>query len=240
MSFMKKSFSVLSLILLSGCAGTPGNNDPYQKFNRNSFEFNLEIDRNVLKPVANAYKSVTHDAVRESVSNFLFNIKEPFYMVNYVLSGDVDNALTSLFRFFINSTFGLLGLVDASSHFGVQRRETSHHETLTKLKFENGDFIMLPILGSSSTRDAVTEPVSWFADPVGYFIGFPWMLGKAVLSAVNTRAENGEFIDKSLKDVADPYSTVKSLYFQKYGVKTEAEKKKEHDEEMAALQDDDE
>ena len=239
MSYIVKNLKSLVFLVLIGCASSPEDNDPYKDFNRGAFEFNRAVDKNVLKPVAITYKDVTHDGLRESISNFLFNIKEPFNFVNYVLCFDPENAITSLCRFCINSTVGAFGLFDISSELGVPKYATSHKETLKKWGVQNGNYIMLPLLGPSSTRDTIAEPVSWFMDPVGYFIGTPWMIAKAVLGAVSDRAEHGETIDAGLKDGSDPYSTVKSLYFQQYGVKSEEEKKKEKDEEMAALLDED-
>ncbi len=243
-SAMKKLVYVVLFLGLIGCTNTSKNEereeDPYQRFNRGAFEFNIKLDENVLRPVAIRYKELTPDNFQKMVSNGLSNLKEPFYAVNYALRFDADNAATSLFRFGLNSTLGFFGLLDVAGDYGIPMAETSHSETLTKIGVPTGNYIYLPILGSSSVRDTIAEPVSWFADPVGYFIGPIYMLAKAAVSAVSSRAENMEFIDSSLKDVADPYSSLKSIYLQQYGVKSEAEKKQEEEEEMALLMEDEE
>ena len=243
-SVMKNFVFVGVLLGLVGCANTSDdereNEDPYQRFNRGAFEFNIKLDENVLRPVAYRYKELTPDNFQTMMSNGLSNLKEPFYAVNYVLCFDADSATTSLFRFGLNSTLGFFGLLDVAADYGVPRAETSHSATLTKIGVPTGNYIYLPILGSSSVRDTIAEPISWFADPVGYFIGPIYMLTKAAMSAVSYRAENMEFIDSSLKDVADPYSSLKSIYFQQYGVKSEEEKKREEEEELAELMDDEE
>ena len=240
---MKKFVYVGLLLGLVGCASTSEDEkkedkDPYERFNRGALEFNIKLDENVLRPVAYRYKELTPDNFQLMLSNGLSNLKEPFYAVNYALCFDADSATTSLFRFGLNSTLGFFGLLDVAADYGVPKAETSHSATLTKIGVPTGNFIMLPIIGSSSVRDTIAEPVSWFADPVGYFIGPIYMLAKAAVSAVSYRAENMDFIDSSLKDVADPYSSLKSIYFQQYGVKSEEEKKKEEEEELAALMDD--
>ena len=236
-----KNFVFFGLLLgLIGCASTTENDDKdsYQRFNRGAFEFNVKLDENILRPVAFRYKELTPNNFQTMMSNGLSNLKEPFYAVNYALCFDSDNFVTSLFRFGLNSTLGFFGLLDVAADYGIPKAETSHSATLSKIGIPTGNYIHLPILGSSSVRDTIAEPISWFADPVRYFIGPIYMLAKAAMSAVSSRAENMEFIDSSLNDVADPYSSLKSVYFQQYGVKSEEEKKKEEEEELAALMDD--
>lgn len=212
------NFRVLVLLLLVGCSTTPEDPDPHREFNEDMLDFNLTVDENILKPVSSVYKDVTANPVRQMVSNFLDNWKEPFYFVNYTLCGEGENMATSLFRFVINSTVGLLGLFDIAEEIDLDKTSTNYKETFKKLEMPHGDYIVLPIFGSSSTRDAIAEPISWFADPVSYFIGWPWMLAKAVVGAVSNRAENAEIIDSTIKDSMDIYSTTRSLYLQKYGV----------------------
>jgi phospholipid-binding lipoprotein MlaA len=178
----------------------------------------LAIDKNVLKPVSSAYKEVTPDIMRESISNFLINLKEPFYFLNYLVTAEGENATNALFRFVINSTVGILGLFDIGEQIGLEKAETSHKSTLKKYDVPTGDYLVLPILGPSSTRDAIAEPISWFADPVGYFIGFPYMFAKAVLTIIHERAENSGMMDSMLRDSMDVYAIAKNLYFQKYGI----------------------
>jgi phospholipid-binding lipoprotein MlaA len=213
---MKKK-KLFVFLLTAACSTTPDNPDPHGVFNRDMHEFNMIVDKNVLKPVASTYKDVTPDPVRESVSNFLGNLKEPFYFVNYFVTGEAEYTANSLFRFVVNSTLGILGLFDVGAPIGLEKRETSHKSTLKKFDVPTGDYLVLPVLGPSSTRDAIAEPISWFADPVGYFIGFPYMLAKTVVSIINDRAENSELIDSTIRNSIDLYLTMKSLYLQKYG-----------------------
>jgi phospholipid-binding lipoprotein MlaA len=212
-----KKIDLIILSLLSACSATVDEPDPHKEFNKDMFEFNMAVDENILKPTASAYRENVPDAARESISNFLNNLKEPFYIVNHMAACDVENAANSLFRFVINSTLGILGLCDVGDQAGLNKTETSHRATLRKWGIPTGDYLVLPLLGPSSTRDAIAEPVSWFIDPVGYFIGFPYMLAKGALSIINDRAENSELIDSTKKNSINLYSTAKSLYQQKYG-----------------------
>ncbi|MDR0580886.1 MAG: VacJ family lipoprotein [Holosporaceae bacterium] len=215
MHFVKK---MILLFLLTSCSTTRDNPDPHKEFNKDMLGLNLAIDKNVLKPVSSTYKEVTPDVMRESISNFLINLKEPFYFLNYLVTAEGENATNALFRFVINSTIGIFGLFDIGEQIGLEKAETSHKSTLKKYGVPTGDYLVLPILGSSSTRDAIAEPISWFADPVGYFIGFPYMFAKAVLTIIHERAENSGMIDSVLRDSMDVYAITKNLYFQKYGM----------------------
>jgi phospholipid-binding lipoprotein MlaA len=209
------------LFFLAACSATPENPDPHSEFNKDMLEFNMTLDRNVLRPVASTYKDAIPDVLKESVSDFLINLKEPFYCLNYLVTCDAEHAANSLFRFVINSTLGIIGLFDVGEQIGLKKAEISHQTTLKKLDIPTGDYLVLPILGSSSTRDAIAEPVAWFSDPVGYFIGFPFMLAKYVLTAINDRAENFNLIDSTIHSSMNIYSTTKSMYLQKYGDPTE-------------------
>ncbi|MDR2158009.1 MAG: VacJ family lipoprotein [Holosporaceae bacterium] len=209
--------AVFFLSLLTACSATKDNPDPYSAFNRDMLEFNIVVDKNILRPIAYAYKEIVPEIVRYSASNFLLNLKEPFQCLNYTASSDAEHAVNSLFRFVINSTLGIFGLFDVGEQIGLEKSETSYKNTLKKIGVPTGDYLVLPILGSSSTRDAIAEPVSWFVDPVVYFIGFPYMFAKTIVSVVSDRAENSEFVDKSIDDSMDLYSSMKSIYMQKYG-----------------------
>ena len=213
---MQKKYLLL-LGVLTSCSATPENPDPHESFNRDMLELNIAIDQNILKPVAEGYKEIVPMSMQKSFSSFFTNAKEPYYAINYMLSGDIDATTNSLFRFVINSTFGFLGLFDVAAEIGMESRKTSYQEMWKRLEMPTGDYLMLPILASSSTRDAFTEPVSWFADPISYVIGFPWMTLKAIGYAISDRAENGHTIDGMLKDSMDVYTLMRDTYLQKYG-----------------------
>jgi phospholipid-binding lipoprotein MlaA len=217
MESVKKIVPFLLLSVLAGCSATEDNPDPYREINRDMLEFNLAVDRNILKPTALAYEEITPDALRKSVSHFLNNMNEPFYCLLYLLTCDVENAAGALFRFVINSTLGVAGLFDVADLFGLTEAKISYKDALRKLQVPTGDYLVLPVAGSLSARDTIAGPICWFADPVAYFIGFPWMFAKTAFGMINDRAQNSAFIDATIQNSMDLYSTVKSIYLQKYG-----------------------
>jgi len=158
--------------------------------------------------------------MQKGVSNFLSNLNEPFYAINYVLTTNGLKLFNSIFRFVINTTLGIGGIFDVASSMGIRKSETSHKDTWKKWRVPTGDYLVLPIFGTSSTRDAVTEPVSWFMNTLTYVISWPLSVTKAVVQVINDRAENGKMIDDTLQNSPDIYSTLRSLYMQKYGNET--------------------
>ena len=212
---MKYKFA--GLLLITACSYTPENPDPHKEFNEASLELNLSLDENVLKPASNVYEGLTNEPMRMMFSNFFSNLKEPFYLVNYTLQTDSENMSSSFARFLINSTLGIFGFFDIAELIGIPKHSTNHKDTLHKMEVPHGDYIVLPIFGPSSTRDTIAEPVSWFADPVTYFIGWPLAISKTVVQMIIDRSENSAIIDSTINESENIYSTMRSMYLQKYG-----------------------
>lgn len=211
-------YGLVSFLLVTACASTPEEPDPHRDFNEAMLEINLSLDEHLLRPASHVYEDVTEDPMRLMISNFLDNLKEPFYLVNYTLQADDENVAFSIFRFLINSTVGIFGLFDVAELIGIPKHFTGHKDTLRKMEIPHGDYIMLPVFGASSTRDAIAEPISWFADPVTYFISWPLAISKTALQMIVDRSENSKLIDSAINDADNLYSTMRSAYLQKYGV----------------------
>jgi phospholipid-binding lipoprotein MlaA len=210
-------FKLVPLLLVSACMSTPENPDPHKCFNEAMLDVNLSLDKHILKPASHIYEGVTNEPARIMFSNFLDNLKEPFYLVNYTAQANGENTASSFFRFLINSTIGFLGFFDVAELMGVPKHSTGYKDTLHKLEVPHGDYIVLPVFGFSSTRDTVAEPISWFADPVSYFIGWPWAISKAALQMVVDRHENSNMLDSTINESEDLYARTRSMYLQKYG-----------------------
>lgn len=219
-NFIKHILALWGLFLLIACETNHTNkeDDPNEKFNRQALQFNLELDESLLKPVAKTYDNTVSDSLKDALGCFLSNLKEPYYAVNYLFSGNIENTFNAIFRFVVNTLVGGFGIADVGDQVGLDKSDTSYKDTLTALGIETGDYLVLPIFGPSSTRDAVGEVVSWFCDPVGYFVAFPWMIGKAILGTVHDRAEEAENIDNLMKKSMDVYVMLRSIYQQKYKV----------------------
>ena len=101
-----------------------------ESYNRTMFKFNSVADHYVIKPAAKGYRAVTNDFIRERVRNFYANLKEPASVINHTLQGNVADSGTSLGRFLVNSTLGLLGTFDVAYCWGLAKNKTDFDKTL--------------------------------------------------------------------------------------------------------------
>jgi phospholipid-binding lipoprotein MlaA len=172
--FSKKSlFAAVSLMLLSGCATTSGMDDasakdPLESVNRRIFAFNEQVDKYILKPVAETYVDYTPEAARKGIHNFVTNLTEPKTAVNSVLQGDFKNFGNATTRFVVNIAFGYGGFVDRASKEGVFANKEDFGQTLAVWDVPTGAYIVLPFLGSSDVRDTTGRIVdALLLDPFG-------------------------------------------------------------------------
>lgn len=189
--------------------------DPLEPVNRAIFVFNDKAYFWLMKPVAQGYGFVVPEPARVSVRNFFSNITTPIRFVNNLLQGRMRDSGTELLRFAINTTVGILGLFDAAKQdFHIDRREEDLGRTLGVYGLGHGVYIVLPLLGPSSLRDAAGLAGDSFLDPVNYLEDF-----EAVLAVKAFKAENeislriGDYEDLKASAI-DPYIALKDAYIQ--------------------------
>lgn len=209
---------------MAGCATPPpedgaapgqNGNDPYESFNRSMLDFNLALDKAILKPVAFVYKEGVPQPLRTNVYNFLENLRAPVIFANDLMQGELDRAGTTLLRFGMNSTLGLLGINDFATEAGIPKHDEDFGQTLAVWEVEPGAYLVLPIFGPSNPRDATGLVVDTLIDPVTWLTPFEFRLGRAVATAVDRRARRYDQINDLEKNSLDFYSAVKSLYRQR-------------------------
>lgn len=150
-------------------ANAENENDPYESFNRGMYEFNEVLDEIVLEPVAQGYDFVMPGFAQTGVSNFFNNIRDFITVVNDLLQLDLKNTANDSGRVIMNSTIGLLGLVDVHSMSGGERRHEDFGTTLESYGWENSNYLVLPLFGPSSVRDGAGLIVDGvFIDPISY------------------------------------------------------------------------
>ena len=147
-----------------------GNNprDPLEGFNRAMFSFNDTVDVAIVKPVAQAYRSATPSFVQTGVGNFFSNIGDVWNAVNNLLQGRVNDGATDVMRFAINSTIGIGGLLDIGSAAGMPKHNEDFGQTLGRWGVKSGPYLVLPVLGPSTVRDALATPVDMKGDLWNY------------------------------------------------------------------------
>lgn len=156
-----------TVLLTTGCATTAQNpDDPLERYNRAMFTFNDNLDRAVLKPVAQGYEAVTPQFFRTAVGNVFSNIEDVWIGVNNILQGKVGDGMSDLMRFAFNSTFGLFGVLDIASEAGLHKNDEDFGQTLAVWGVGEGPYVVLPFLGSRTLRDAGAMPVDMYGSPL--------------------------------------------------------------------------
>lgn len=160
--------ALLAAAALSGCATTGGSGDPrdpWESFNRKTYAFNDALDRAVLKPVARGYVKVVPGFAREGVNNFFDNLDDVGTSLNNFLQGKPRQGFSDAGRFVVNTVLGVFGLWDVATPMGLEKHNEDFGQTLGWWGVEPGPYLVLPLLGPSSLRDAPARIV----DPAWYY-----------------------------------------------------------------------
>ena len=157
------------LAAVGGCA-TPGEErdprDPFEGFNRGTYKFNDTVDEYVAAPVARAYRKALHAELRGRVSNFFANIQDIMIGANNFLQGKFEDGVNDWARFAFNSTFGLLGIHDVASEWGLEKHNEDFGQTFGRWGAPPGPYLILPFLGSSTVRDTAGLTLDWTFAPL--------------------------------------------------------------------------
>lgn len=217
---------VVLCLLVAGCAQTPVMqdgiqvNDPLEAQNRRVHAFNKAVDRTVVGPVARRAKGPQGapggGGAMDLVINAGANLSLPGKVVNSLLQGRPEPAIRNFFRFAVNTTLGLGGVMDpAGRDFGLSERDTDFGETLAVWGVPEGPYLELPVLGPSTGRDAVGKVVDLLIDPVYHVLhrDAAWAaFGLRVASKAGERARFGDTVDSVLQDSADSYAQLRLIY----------------------------
>jgi phospholipid-binding lipoprotein MlaA len=203
---------------------TPGPvKDCFESFNRGSFALNQGLDRAIFKPVAKAYRDLP-SSVRTGTNNALVNLSSLITVPNNVLQGEFKKAGVNTGRFVINTTVGILGIIDVAEKMNFPEYEKEDYgQTLGTWGIGAGCYMVLPVLGPSTIRDTAGS----FINILG---GDPWYnasthgnneylddsvyIGSKVLTGIDFRAKNIDSLDNLEKNSMDFYASVRSLYLQ--------------------------
>ncbi|MGD9153851.1 MAG: VacJ family lipoprotein [Gammaproteobacteria bacterium] len=190
-------------------------NDPYEKFNRAMFQFNEDLDHLILKPIAKTYNALTPTPVNTSVDHMFNNLTEIPTTINDLLQFNFYQAISDSWRFVINSTVGIGGILDVAEKTGLSRHYEDVGLTLAKWGWKDSNYFVIPFLGSSTIRDGIS------LIPYYYMTIYPyikdWRSRYAILAwrAVDIRAQLLRF-EKVYKAAAiDRYILIRSAYLQR-------------------------
>ena len=224
MKLINLALMFLLLAISTGCSqpnGSLGNGsssqsvniDPLEKVNRGVFKFNQGLDKHLLKPVAKAYKAVTPRVVNVGITNFFHNLGDVGNIVNNALQLKLGAATSDTGRVLVNSTIGLAGLFDVATGMGMERHKEDFGQTLANLGFKSGPYIMLPVLGPTTFRDATAKfTVDTLLNPANYT---KESLSLFVLEKLDKRADYLG-ADDAFNDLSDDlYDASRDLWLQR-------------------------
>ncbi len=161
---------LLIFLLTTACAtldGPENPDDPYESYNRSMFEFNESVDKYAFKPVAEGYNYVMPDVASKGVTNFFSNVDDIVVFINQLFQLKLGEAIETSARFVFNSTFGVLGLYDVATGWGLEKHNEDFGQTLAYWGVGSGNYVVLPLVGPSTLRDTAGLAVDWtFFDPV--------------------------------------------------------------------------
>ena len=206
---------ILGAVTLTGCAtnGTPG--DPLEPLNRGIYKFNDTVDKAVIKPVAQGYKEITPSTVRTGVGNFFSNLDDVIVVANDLLQLKLPQAASDFSRLLVNTSFGVLGLIDVATPWELPKHDEDFGQTLGYWGIGNGPYLVLPFLGPSTVRDTVGRIGDGQIDPVWNHDDIPDRNTAIGINTIDTRARYLD-IEKVVDDAAlDRYSFIRDAYLQK-------------------------
>jgi phospholipid-binding lipoprotein MlaA len=218
-----------ALVLLSSCATAPtdpaalavykSNNDPLEPLNRKFFAFNEGLDRMIIKPVAQGYLRALPRSARDSVRNFVWNLNDPVVCANDLLQGRFGAAGSSALRFLLDSTAGVVGLIDVASEDGLKRQTGDLGQTFHVWGLPEGPYLVIPVLGPSNPRDGVGMGLQTYLSPFRYVAinnNFPgWATySPQVAGGVDERSRAIDTLDALKKGAVDYYASLRSLFRQ--------------------------
>jgi len=210
-------FCCLLVTMLSACA-TTGNRDPadpFEALNRSTFNFNKAMDKGLFNPIGELYDALLPEFVDRGISNFFSNLNDVSVIVNDILQLKIAQAVADFSRLVFNSTIGLLGFFDVSTHLGLPRHNEDFGQTLAKWGFESGPYLVIPLFGPTTLRAASSFGVDGvLLNPAAYVNNTAYRSGLMSLNYIDFKADllsTGELLGIA---AVDEYEFVKSVYLQ--------------------------
>lgn len=203
--------------------------DPLEKMNRKVFAFNEFLDINIIEPITRFYHNYTPKPVKKSIHNFVTNLSLPISAINSFAQGKVENGLATSSNFLINTTLGIGGLFDVAGNKNMRYELEDFGQTLGYYGVNNGPYLVIPLLGPSTSRDFGGYAFDRSVDPMGFnllevggsedAINFYFRTGDALLLNLDLREDLLDPIADARKDSFDLYATFRSVYIQQRDLK---------------------
>jgi phospholipid-binding lipoprotein MlaA len=190
--------------------------DPFESFNRDMFALNDTLYFALLKPLARGYGFIIPADVRICLRNFFNNLLAPVRIVNCALQGKWAASGGEVGALFINSTVGVLGFGDPAARYpGLNPPEEDFGQTLAVWGIGNGPYLVIPVIGFSTTRDFAGWFGDRYLDPLWYTaVDLEILVARVTVKLLNdTSFRIGDY--EAVKAAAiDPYVAFRNGYIQ--------------------------
>jgi phospholipid-binding lipoprotein MlaA len=244
-STSSRALALILSLAVSACATIPDrgsgssdpSTDPLEPMNRAVFDANTALDDAVIRPLAEAYRAVVPQFVRDRFRLVIDNLAEPRIFVNDLLQQRAEAAGITSARFFINTIVGLGGMFDLASQQGFAKQSGDFGQTLYTWGVKDGPYVVLLFFGPSNVRDALGLGVDLFTTPPALILqghtGTTINLGVGIVDGMDLRSRNIETIDEIKASAIDYYAHMRSISRQyRQGQLNEATGKKNQPEEL--------
>lgn len=215
---VRKLVLLLSVLGLGSACSTmrsPSEADPLEGFNRSVDGFNQVVDKALVKPLAQGYDKVTPPEVKQVIGNFFSNLDDISVAFNNLLQGKPKAAGSDITRFALNTTIGIVGLADVATELGFPKNDEDFGQTLGVWGVGSGPYLVLPLLGPSTLRDAPARVVDAPLDPLFHYDDVRVRNSLFVVNLVNTRANLLPATDLVERVALDQYAFVRDAYLKR-------------------------
>ncbi|MGH8438226.1 MAG: MlaA family lipoprotein [Pseudomonas sp.] len=209
---MTRACVCASLLLAPmGAAQAATEDDPWESINRPIFTFNDTVDTYALKPLAKGYQAITPQFLEDGIHNMFLNLGDVTNLANNVLQLKPHAAGVDTARLIVNTTFGLGGFFDVGTKMGLQRNDEDFGQTLGYWGVSSGPYVMLPLLGPSTVRDAIGKYPDTYTEPYRYIDHVPTRNSAFAVDVVDTRAS---LLSAEKLIRGDKYVFIRNAYLQ--------------------------
>ncbi|MBM3397169.1 MAG: VacJ family lipoprotein [Betaproteobacteria bacterium] len=205
------------LLVLQGCSTVKSADarDPWEPMNRSIYQFNDAVDTIALKPAAELYVKALPSMVRTGVNNFFGNLGDVWSMANSAMQFKGQDTVETFMRISVNTFMGLGGVLDVATAMGIEKRREDFGQTLGYWGVQSGPYVMLPLFGPSTLRDALAFPVDMQGNVTNQLSDQRTRNALLATRLVDTRAGLLRTVDAVKASSLDPYSFVRDAYLQK-------------------------
>ena len=205
----------LNLIACANLGSRGDPRDPLEGFNRGVYSFNEKLDETIIRRLARFYQTITPEILDTGISNFFSNVNDIIVVFNDVLQFKMRQAMSDISRFLFNSTLGIGGLFDVATGYGHPKHNEDFGQTLARWGFGPGPYLMVPVLGPSTVRDAVGyAAATTVVSPLSYITSTAQYYGVMAINYVDFKADTLSEQRLLQETAVDKYEFTKNAYFE--------------------------